>query len=195
MAPQLAGIIDVGEMDKRQIALLSAAKRAVETVLAVPRYNGSDAIVDCILFEHPGKDGKHVAEGVEIIGKSAYFVVQVNRADGNIDYAAVGVDQDNIPVCLPCYFREQEILDWQTCSSKERESPTPRELVVTWNLEDPKTLSYKESEKVPHYDDNGLSNNSLTLTFVDFNAISGDPIKMSRAYTWLDITYDTALFN
>lgn len=162
--------------------MFSAVNKAEKTVLAVEKYRDSKAIVHSVLFEYPGKDGKDVAKGVKIRDKRAYFVVQVNKTDGNTDYVAVGVDQGNLPVCLPCSLKVRDSLEGHT-------------LDVTWNLEDPKTLTYEESEEVLPYDNEEVLSPNTTLTFVDFNAISGDPIKMSRAYTWLDITYDTALFD
>lgn len=182
MAPNLTNIVGIGERDKREKALLTAADRAIQTVLETPRYNGLSAIVHSVLFEDPGKDGIDVAKGVKITEKRAYFVVQVNRADENTDYVAVGIDQDNMLVCVPCSLKVRDSLEGHT-------------LDVTWNLEDPKKLTYEESDEVSDYDDKRFVSSSPVLTFKSFTAICEDPIQLSRAYTWLDITYDTALFD
>ena len=75
MAPNLTNIVGIGERDKREKDLLTAADRAIQTVLETPRYNGLSAIVHSVLFEDPGKDGIDVAKGVKITEKRAYFVV------------------------------------------------------------------------------------------------------------------------
>lgn len=106
----------------------------------------------------------------------------MNRADENTDYVAVGIDQDNMLVCVPCSLKVRDSLEGHT-------------LDVTWNLEDPKKLTYEESDEVSDYDDKRFVSSSPVLTFKSFTAICEDPIQLSLTYTWLDITYDKALFD